>query len=136
MNHNTDWLSGKGVWTGYVSILVAAWLVFCAATDPLTALTALNVLHFSVTFYVFHWWKGTPIPADQGQYDDLTFWEQVDEGVQLTKARKFFTAVPCALFLLVARDDRFFVFNLALTVMLLFPKMPFMHKVRLLGINK
>ena len=29
-----------------------------------------------VTFYIFHWQKGSPIPQDQGKYDKLTYWEQ------------------------------------------------------------
>ena len=35
------------------------------------------LLNFIVTFYYFHWHKGSPIATDQGQYDRLTFWEQV-----------------------------------------------------------
>lgn len=31
----------------------------------------------------------------------MTFWEQIDDGVQYTATRKFFTVVPVVLFLLV-----------------------------------
>ena len=33
-------------------------------------------IHFVLTFYYFHWHKGSPIISDQGAYDKLTFWEQ------------------------------------------------------------
>jgi hypothetical protein len=29
---------------------------------------------------LLHWAKGSPVPADQGKYDALTFWEQVNRG--------------------------------------------------------
>ena len=36
----------------------------------------------------------------QGKYDGMTFWEQLDDGVQNTSNRKFLTLVPVVLFLL------------------------------------
>ena len=36
----------------------------------------------------------------QGKYDGMTFWEQLDDGVQNTNNRKFLTLVPVVLFLL------------------------------------
>lgn len=38
--------------------------------------------------------------AMQGKYDGMTFWEQLDDGVQNTNNRKFLTLVPVVLFLL------------------------------------
>ena len=38
--------------------------------------------------------------ALQGKYDGMTFWEQLDDGVQNTNNRKFLTLVPVVLFLL------------------------------------
>ncbi len=36
----------------------------------------------------------------QGKYDGMTFWEQLDDGVQNTNNRKFLMLVPVVLFLL------------------------------------
>ena len=36
----------------------------------------------------------------QGKYDGMTFWEQLDDGVQNTNNRKVLTLVPVVLFLL------------------------------------
>ncbi len=39
-----------------------------------------------------HWSKGTPNAAeDQGKWHKLTWWEQLDNGEQLTVTRKFLT---------------------------------------------
>ena len=50
-----------------------------------------------VTYRFFHWKKGTPFAEDQGDYGKLTWWEQVDDGRQLTRNRKFLTVVPVVL---------------------------------------
>lgn len=58
-----------------------------------------------ITYRFFHWKKGTPFAEDQGDYGKLTWWEQVDDGRQLTRNRKFLTVVPVilyAFFLLIA----------------------------------
>ena len=50
-----------------------------------------------VTYHSFHWKKGTPFGDDQGIYNRLTWWEQIDNGKQLTRNRKFLTVVPIVL---------------------------------------
>jgi hypothetical protein len=52
---------------------------------------------FQITYHFFHWKKGTPFADDQGMYNTLTWWEQMDNGKQLTRNRKFLTAVPVVL---------------------------------------
>ncbi|CAB4300683.1 unnamed protein product [Prunus armeniaca] len=53
--------------------------------------------YFEVTYHFFHWKKGTPFAEDQGIYNGLTWWEQMDSGKQLTRNRKFLTVVPVVL---------------------------------------
>jgi hypothetical protein len=84
--------------------------------------------------------QGSPIDADMGKYDKLTFWEQLDDGVQYTGTRKFFTAVPVLLFFLALHGTEFkrqpLGLNLIVTIVLVVAKMPALHKVRIFGINK
>ena len=84
--------------------------------------------------------QGSPIDADQGKYDKLTFWEQLDDGVQYTGTRKFFTAVPVILFLLATHGTDYqrqpLGVNLGVAIVLLVSKFPALHKVRIFGINK
>ncbi len=54
-----------------------------------------------VTYRFFHWKKGTPFAEDQGDYAKLTWWEQVDNGRQHTRNRKFLIVVPVLLYLLL-----------------------------------
>jgi dolichol kinase len=70
----------------------------------------------------------------------MTFWEQIDDGVQFTATRKFFTVVPVVLFLLASNSSDFrrqpLGVNLFIVIVLLVAKLSSMHKVRILGINK
>lgn len=139
VNYNTAWIEAPGVWTFYLVLLGVAWLMACGFADPTTALSYVVLLNFIVTFYYFHWHKGSPIATDQGQYDRLTFWEQMDSGVQFTVNKKFLTAVPVVIFLLSWKkgdhDTLLGSLNLICTVVLVIAKLPQMHKVRIFGIN-
>lgn len=80
------------------------------------------------------------VQPSQGKYDGLTFWEQLDDGVQYTSNRKFLTLVPVVLFLLAAHGTDYrrqpLGLNLIVLLVLVVAKFPAMHKVRILGINK
>ena len=53
--------------------------------------------NLQITYWAFHWKKGTPFAEDQGMYNMLTWWEQMDNGRQLTRNRKFLTVLPVVL---------------------------------------
>ena len=77
-----------------------------------------------------------PAPSPCSQ----TFWEQIDDGVQGTATRKFFTVVPVLLFLLASHGTDFrrqpLGLNLLVVVVLTVAKMSGMHRVRIFGINR
>lgn len=102
--------------------------------------TVVHICHGVITYYLFHWIKGSPIDGDQGKYDSLTFWEQIDSEVQGTGTRKFFMLVPVVLFLLAshgsAYDRQPLGVNLGVLIVLLVAKLSSMHRVRIFGINK
>ena len=60
----------------------------------------LCVLTNQVTYILFHSSKGIPFENNSGAYDDLTLWEQIDEGAQYTPAKKYLTSVPIALYVI------------------------------------
>ncbi|KAH7519457.1 hypothetical protein FEM48_Zijuj08G0038200 [Ziziphus jujuba var. spinosa] len=118
LNRNTEWFMYPGVWTTYILILFFSWLLVLSVLgcSPGMAWTIVNLSHFvvyglvlvscdgrscdflnEVTYHFFHWKKGTPFADDQGIYNGLTWWEQIDSGKQLTRNRKFLTVVPVVL---------------------------------------
>ncbi|RID66039.1 hypothetical protein BRARA_D01205, partial [Brassica rapa] len=115
VNRNTEWFTYPGVWTTCILILLFSW--------PLV----LSVFHCS------------PRPFHRtGIYNRLTWWEQVDNGNQLTPNRKFLTLLPILLYLIASHTTDYqhpmlFVNTLAVFVMVV-AKFPHMHKVRIFGI--
>ncbi|KAK9819270.1 hypothetical protein WJX81_002407 [Elliptochloris bilobata] len=139
-NKNVEWLSAPGAWTFVVALIVLSWLLISLVVDPGLAWTFVHLLHGAVTYPLLHWNKGSPVQLDQGRYDGLTFWEQLDDGVQHTATRKFFTALPVVLFLLASHGTDYgrqpLGLNLIALAVLVIAKLPALHKVRILGINK
>jgi hypothetical protein len=139
-NLNTNWLDNPAAWLFYALLIALGWVVASGLTDPGMAWTWVHIGHGLVTYYLLHWNKGSPVGADQGKWDALTFWEQIDDGVQFTATRKFFTAVPVALFLLATHSAEYarqpLGVNLLVVVVLVVAKLSAMHRVRILGINR
>jgi len=107
--HTKNTLSKKtAAWAFLAGILLLTWLAAAAALGdaPGPAWTVVHLAHAAVSFYLLHWAKGSPVPADQGKYDALTFWEQVrGEEVWLREAGEthhalsLSTLTPLSLFL-------------------------------------
>ncbi|CAN6280421.1 unnamed protein product, partial [Urochloa humidicola] len=141
LNKNTEWFMYPGVWTTYILILFFSWLLVLSVfgCTPGTAWTVVNLFHFAITYHFFHWKKGTPFADDQGMYNALTWWEQMDNGKQLTRNRKFLIVVPVVLYLIALHTTDYqqpmlFLNTLAVSVLVV-AKLPNMHKVRIFGIN-
>ena len=100
-----------------------------------------------LTYLMFHGVTGIPFDNDLhgGAYDDLTMWEQIDDGAQYTPAKKWLFSVPVGLyvfhlsyiFLMTDLTRRFlasthytnynpwlFAVNLTALVFCLIPKLP------------
>ncbi|PNT69222.1 ORM1-like protein 2 isoform X3 [Brachypodium distachyon] len=147
LNKNTEWFMYPGVWTTYILILFFSWLLVLSVFGCTAGMawTVVNLFHFAVTtlwmitYHFFHWKKGTPFADDQGVYNTLTWWEQMDSGQQLTRNRKFLAVVPVVLYLIALHTTDYqhpmlSLNTLAVTVLVV-AKLPNMHKVRIFGIN-
>ncbi|KAJ3326568.1 hypothetical protein HDU76_012817, partial [Blyttiomyces sp. JEL0837] len=81
---------------------------------------------------MFHWVIGIPFDFNQGEYEGLTLWEQIDNGAQFTPTKKYLTTVPIVLFLLSTHFTHYdlptFLINLASLLVVIIAKMPQMHQ--------
>ena len=68
-NKNTNWLDNKAAWLFYVILVLVSWVVVASWTDAGMAWTYVHIGHGLITYYLFHWNKGSPIQDDQGKYD-------------------------------------------------------------------
>jgi sodium/hydrogen antiporter len=80
------------------------------------------------SFIMFHYVRGIPFDFNAGAYDNLNMWEQIDQGAQLTPAKKFLFGVPVGLFLVSTHythyDLTYFIINLMATLAVVIPKLP------------
>jgi len=142
VNPNSSWLNGKGFWLSYtLGVLLLHLVLLCIPVlTTAQAWTLTNVIHNTCMLVFLHILKGAPFePQDQGKARSLTHWEQIDYGERFTVTRKFLTVVPVVLFVLTSfytkYDATHFVINLAALVVVLVPKLPHFHRLRLVNSN-
>ncbi|KAI9093436.1 ORMDL family [Phlyctochytrium arcticum] len=141
-NQNSTWVNLRGSWS--TNILFIALLRLSTAILPgissETSWTLTNLIYNASTFIMFHWVTGIPFDLNQGEYEGLTLWEQIDNGEQFTPTKKFLTALPLALFLISTHYTHYdlttFILNLVSVLIVLIAKLPAMHRVRIFGINQ
>lgn len=142
-NPNHSWLNAKGTWATYIVITIILHLLFFVNPwlSAAWAWTLTNTIHNLGNFLLLHMTKGTPwMPMDEGKARYLTQWEQLDQGMQFTATKKFLTVIPIVLFFLASffskYDPNHFILNTFTLLLVILPKMPQFHGVRLFGINK
>ncbi|KAI9009124.1 ORMDL family [Hyaloraphidium curvatum] len=102
------WLNEKGSWITNLIALICLKVVFSVIPGITTELswTLTNVVYNVSTFIMFHGVSGVPFEFSQGEYQDLTLWEQMDNGAEFTPAKKYLTTVPVILFLVACHYAR------------------------------
>lgn len=140
LNKNVAFIDNPISWVFYTCVILFFRIILSGfgLSGPL-AWTFVNYFHGILTLIFFHWIKGSPFIDDHGQYSQLTFWEQIDDSIQYTKARKFFILFPIILFFLTVDSAGWELawgwINLIISSIVVLAKLPIMHKVRIFGIN-
>ncbi|KAG5652097.1 hypothetical protein H0H81_006317 [Sphagnurus paluster] len=138
VNINADWVNAKGAWLIHVVLIFFGKLVidtFPGMTQEISW-TAVNLAYLALSYLMFHWVTGVPFENDLhgGAYDDLTLWEQIDDGAQYTPAKKWLFIVPIGLFLASTHYTNYnpwlFAVNLTALIFVLIPKLPQLHRQR------
>ncbi|XP_037031632.1 ORM1-like protein [Bradysia coprophila] len=142
-NPNTSWLDSRGFWLAYILGMVFIHLVILSIpfVDIPFAWTITNVAHNLAHLYFLHGIKGAPwLSTNTSSERRYTHWEQINYGQQFTETRKFLTIAPIVIFLLACiytkNDVSHFTVNFLSLMVVLIPKLPQFHGVRLFGINK
>lgn len=140
MNKNVAFIDNPVCWLFYIMLFTFIRILIAGiGVSTSFAWTLVSWIHGLVTIFLFHWIKGSPIIEDHCKYSQLTWWEQIDDQLQFTRARKFLTICPFVLFFLAVDagswELAYFAMNLPILVICVLPKLPFMHGVRIFGIN-
>lgn len=157
-NLNTEWLMDtdarhKGKLTPllitYVSSILLGQLFNTIIFSGHLSWTVTNVFHGFITMLYLHWIKGSPNFYDvsgSGAMNGLTLWEQLyhpgtaaENNKRFADSKLVLLVVPtilcyagCAF---SSYNRRCCVINVAVWFVCIVAKMPFMHGVRILGIN-
>ncbi|XBW38232.1 hypothetical protein QEN19_003821 [Hanseniaspora menglaensis] len=143
INMNVLWIDQRGAWLVHFLLVVILKTVLSTIlkSNHYTQITELswsltNTLYCCGSYIMFHMVKGSPFDLNGGCFDNLTMWEQIDNGVQFTPARKFLIFFPISLFLISTHYSRFslnmFIYNFFICVCVgVVPKLPWTHKLRI-----
>lgn len=135
-NLNADWVNYKGAWVIHIVLIIFLKLFF----DFITTLDndwrwTMTIVTYNIGSYImFHQVKGVPFEFNSGAYDNLTMWEQIDNGDQYTPTKKFLMIVPIALFLVSTHYTyyNFYLFTLSglSCLCVVIPKLAISHRLR------
>ncbi|KAL1740093.1 ORMDL family-domain-containing protein [Schizophyllum fasciatum] len=139
VNINANWVNAKGAWLIHIVLIMMGKITIdtIPGMTPQISWTLVNLIYLALTYLMFHWVTGIPFENDLhgGAYDDLTLWEQIDDGAQYTPAKKWLFCVPVALFLAsthyTAYNPWVFAINVSALIFVLIPKLPQLHRHRL-----
>ncbi|CDK28526.1 unnamed protein product [Kuraishia capsulata CBS 1993] len=138
-NLNANWVHFKGAWVVHIVIIILLKVFYDLILIPWqfsteTSWTLTNLTYGIGSYIMFHQVKGTPFDFNNGAYDNLTMWEQIDNGDQYTPAKKFLMMVPICLFLISTHyssyDLTLFVLNGVMCLCVVIPKLASSHRVR------
>ncbi|KAJ6616216.1 ORMDL family-domain-containing protein [Mycena sp. CBHHK59/15] len=132
VNINADWVNAKGAWLIHVVLICVGKLIIDTIPGMTQQIswTLVNLFYLALSYLMFHWVTGIPFENDLhgGAYDDLTLWEQIDDGAQYTPAKKWLFSVPVVLFLASTHYTNYnpwmFAVNISALVFVLIPKLP------------
>lgn len=137
-NRNATWVNYKGAWTIHFVVIGLIKIIYDLFPGISTELswTLTNFTYVFGSYLMFHYVTGIPWEFNAGAYDNLTMWEQIDNGDQYTPAKKFLLGVPIGLFLISTHytqyDLTLFTLNCLACLLLVIPKLPSSHRLRII----
>lgn len=141
LNKNVSYIDSPVSWVFYTVLWLSFRVILAGIGLSAAASWAIvNWVHGIISYILFHWIMGAPFASDQEHESELlTFWEQIDNQVLYTRARKFLLLFPVALFFIAVDSSgwelAYFWINSIVLLITVIPKLPFLHKVRIFGIN-
>ncbi|KAF9006669.1 Orm1 type endoplasmic reticulum protein [Cyathus striatus] len=139
VNVNAGWVNAKGAWLIHIVLILVGKIIIdtMPGMTQQVSWTLVNLIYLALSYLMFHWVTGIPFDNDlhSGAYDELTLWEQIDDGAQYTPAKKWLFCVPIALFLASTHYTNYnpwlFAMNITALVFVLIPKLPQLHRQRI-----
>jgi hypothetical protein len=146
-NKNVNWIGPRFFAFYAFGVVVYEFLVRVVLVNMFHLLTQaqgwtlVHATHGLINFVVMHYVTGTPGELqDQGEYSNLTWWEQLDGGMQWTMAHKALMTIPLVLFLVTSHLTEYelshLILNATILALVIIPKLPVLHRVRLVSVDE
>ena len=140
INKNVNWI-GKRFYVFYTFVILAgAFIVYFFFARPgivtfYQGCTIVHVGHGLISFAMMHLFQGAPGELrDQGEYHDMSWWEQLEGGLPWTLHKKILMLVPLLLFLFVshltAYSGSHLLINASILALVMVPKLRAVHRHR------
>lgn len=136
-NLNANWVGSKGAWVIHIVIIIFLKIFYNLVPGVTNEISwsLTNATYVIGSYIMFHLVKGIPFEFNSGAYDNLTMWEQLDEGDFYTPSKKFLVGVPIWLFLMTTHyshyDLQLFIINLLICLVGVVPKLPVFDRLRI-----
>ena len=138
INKNVNWI-GKRFYVFYTFVILAgAFIVYFFFARPgivtfYQGCTIVHVGHGLISFAMMHLFQGAPGELrDQGEYHDMSWWEQLEGGLPWTLHKKILMLVPLLLFLFVshltAYSGSHLLINASILALVMVPKLRAVHR--------
>ena len=79
-----------------VLVLVHLTILAVPVLSTGMAWTLTCAVHNIITFYLFHWSKGSPVPTIDSENMEMTQWEQINDDDEFTFSRFYLVLCPVA----------------------------------------
>lgn len=134
VSENISWILQKGSWTIHLVLTLIIKLTFSLIVSENTSWQLTIIVYNLITFFFFHWKVGDPFSSE---YFNCTFWEQLTEQCIDAFHVRFLALYPAILFIIVNKivywNIYLFVIYIITLLMVIIPKLRFMHLRRLFG---
>ncbi len=129
---NISWTLQKGSWLIHF-IMTALFYVLYSQFISNNLSYQLTILTYNIsTFIFFHWIVGDPFDKN---FREFTFWEQLQEQMENSNTLIFMALYPVILFMIINKlviwDGTLYVMSWISLLMVVIPKLSFMHMKRI-----
>lgn len=137
LSSNISWTIQKGSWAIHFIITLLITFLFNQMFGVNTGLQIAVITYNILSFIFFHWIVGDPFSTE---YKQFTFWEQMASQLEESSSLTFLALYPILLFLLINRlvhwNITLFVLSFISLILVVIPKLGFMHMKRVFGIKR
>lgn len=136
-SQNISWTVEKGSWLVHFIITFVIWIILSEIVGSSQAWQLTVIIYNLITFIFFHWIVGDPFSTE---FREFTFWEQMAVQLGHSSTLIFMSVYPVFLFMFASRmaewSTKLFCVAVVSLILVVVPKLGFMHMKRLFGIKK